>query len=348
MAAQFWTYCRPPSDFSSNGEGFWVVPVLLGFLAGAGTGFLAFLGGSIPAGWLIGNAVADGLISAAVGSAIAGGLFWAMIGIGALYGAVEALCDALLSKQACLGGDRCAIGRVMSASRKSAFYIDNDKTFNLLLCPHADGTSEQAVLNDGLQGTLIQQQPSTSHLGFTGYPDKTPHDTPVLHCEIEGAGYHNHCIAFRIGAVAIGLAFGVCMAFPPACLIAFGIALLIVLLAYLLASLFTDDPDYEDAAVNPESGNIESADPDTGLGGDCVVTTGRWIYDIAHGGWNEIHPVLKLQKVPPDQCPEDGDVRAFADVLRRWCGLLAQTGNQDVILKQQSNKEQWVVDPRLG
>lgn len=117
---------------------------------------------------------------------------------------------------------------------------------------------------------------------------------------------------------------GVCVAFPPACLIAFGIALLIALLAYVLTSLFADDPDYEDAAVNPESGNIESADPDTGLGGDCVIVTGRRIYDIAHSGWNEIHPVLTVQKVPHDQCAEDGDVAAFEEVLRRWCGLLGQ------------------------
>jgi hypothetical protein len=348
MAAEFWTSCRQPSDVTTNGGAFWLVPVLLGLLGGALAGFGIFLGGSIPLAWILGNAVLDGLILQATATAIAGAFAVGIIAVGALYGAVEALCDQLLRKQACLGGDRCAIGRVISANRKSPFFIDNDKTFNLLLAPHPDGVSDATLLNDGLQGTLVAQQASTNHLGFTGYPDRTPGGSQLLHCEIEGAGYHNHCIAFRVGAIAIGIAVGICYAFPPACPYALLAGLLIALLAYLLASLFTDDPDYEDAAVNPESGTIESADPETGLGGDCVAVTGRWIYDLAHDGWNELHPVLTLQKLPRDQCRADGDVAAFAELLKTWCGMIGQASQPVTITKQETPPEQWVVDPRLG
>jgi hypothetical protein len=35
---------------------------------------------------------------------------------------------------------------------------------------------------------------------------------------------------------------------------------------------------------------------------DVLVVMGRWIYDSAHSGWNELHPVLhcqKIDRVPP-------------------------------------------------
>lgn len=35
----------------------------------------------------------------------------------------------------------------------------------------------------------------------------------------------------------------------------------------------------------------------TGRGADILVVKGSWVYDSAHEGWNEIHPIKHCQTI---------------------------------------------------
>ena len=54
--------------------------------------------------------------------------------------------------------------------------------------------------------------------------------------------------------------------------------------------------------------------------GDSVVIRGRWVYDSAHSGYNEIHAVRTVQKTQPAPTDEPGFI-AFHDT---WCRELAK------------------------
>ena len=49
---------------------------------------------------------------------------------------------------------------------------------------------------------------------------------------------------------------------------------------------------------------------------DLVLIRGRWVYDAGHKGWNELHPVKRIQKIPDqDACRW----ATFDDLKKRWC-----------------------------
>ena len=54
---------------------------------------------------------------------------------------------------------------------------------------------------------------------------------------------------------------------------------------------------------------------------DLVVIHGRWIYDAGHQGWNELHPVKHIQKIPDDKVCQ---WQSFDDLRNRWCREVAR------------------------
>lgn len=113
---------------------------------------------------------------------------WSFI-TGGGFDEVGTICDYLLGgKLVCLGGDRCAIGRVTKmetpADKSFPDSIDNDFSINLLLSPHELGEfafhtridNYNKVKNDGLQGGLIGRQPNmpTPREADTVSSDPTP------------------------------------------------------------------------------------------------------------------------------------------------------------------------------
>ena len=51
---------------------------------------------------------------------------------------------------------------------------------------------------------------------------------------------------------------------------------------------------------SPTVDDATDDDKNTGTiypGQDVLVVMGTWIYDSAHAGWNELHPVLHCQRV---------------------------------------------------
>lgn len=281
--------------------------------------------------------------------------------IPALWAAMSALlkiCDYLLNgKLVCLGdgGEECAIGHVINFEtvddKPLHEKIDNDFSINILLAPHSvyefnkGGTRHDnyfAVAEDGIQGQLIKEQPFmpkpmngphipnqdgpiSPHYGaYTGdWVEPAVHPSwvkqwpvPVLHCEIEGDRIYYVCKTLETLSNPIP---GFCRWKPLGIPIGHVIcSIMATLMApYILAALVA-------AWYAGADDNREDFAADSLAEGDLILVRGRWVFDAGHGGYNELHPVLYLQKL--DDSSFYYDPQYFKDVLLdRWCPQTAQT-----------------------
>jgi hypothetical protein len=278
------------------------------------------------------------------------------------------VCDYMLhGKLVCLGGDRCAIGRVASfetVDDKSGFdKIDNDFCINLALCPDPLGSLQtgakhridnynSAVSNK--QGWLIKEEPGmpmpfdpgkvfstdppiiqlqpSARYGGTfvrihtilslsnPIPEKIANESdsdtwhlPILHTEIEGNRATYVCAAAN--AMLGPIHNTVCKIPWIGGFLCFVLTILALpFLAAVLAILST-------AWV---AGSNDNRDFDGGgdlKADDLVLIRGRWTYDAGHQGWNELHPVKHIQKIPDDSVCQWSD---FDDLYQRWCEQAAK------------------------
>jgi hypothetical protein len=206
-----------------------------------------------------------------------------------------------------------------------------------------------AVANDGHQGSIVTEQtgmpmpktpldnsavlgpqPSQTYQGYyTQYPSSSyisynPNDSPfqvpgsdqpfivpVLHLECEGSRTADVCAALdatwgpihntvcQIPIIGGFLCTVVSIVLAP-------ILGPIILLAVTAAWAAATDGNASDALVG--GGTLTY--------GDVIVVTGRWVYDAAHEGWNEIHPVKTIQKLTGSAADYGGDFDGFRS---RWC-----------------------------
>ncbi|TMQ12121.1 MAG: hypothetical protein E6J91_21490 [Deltaproteobacteria bacterium] len=272
--------------------------------------------------------------------------------------------------------------------------IDNDFSINLLLAPHhldefANGTQEANYKwlikdttswgHDGLPGKLITEQsdmplPRESDGGswhsaryagtFKTYANSNyiswedpptpgkPFDVPVFHCEIEGERAHAVCSTLAalsspipgFGAICRFKLFGIPLG-RWACAVVAAILAPIILAALAIAwAAGSDDNRSFDGA-----GSLKRGDP--------VIIRGRWCYDASHSGWNEIHPVMSVQRIENEK---DLDGVMFKDAIARWCSLTGEvppvtdpgvrpqgmTPEQSTVYdNQQQPENQWVIHP---
>jgi hypothetical protein len=266
---------------------------------------------------------------------------------GMVYGLAAGLQDRYENQRLiCISPDECAIGRIAhhetGPSKGFPAEIDNDFTINLVLTPHELETDQDIVLNDGAQGQRLLRRP------FVDLPYEGA-DPPraILHCEFEGGRLHSLTEAIKTAAFFIGMAACVCMFVPPwVCAL---IILAIVAIALLGGWFGGEDGSPADAATDPESGTLED--------GDCVVVRGVHIYDAGHcEGWNEIHPVLHVQKLcgkDQTECSEclEGDPtdpkvqQKVNDLVERWCLQLKKPQEAGTILLQKAPENRWVYHP---
>lgn len=244
--------------------------------------------------------------------------------------------------------------------------IDNDFSMNILLAPHgldefahrAYLDNYNAVAGDGHQGWLIQEQPgmpvpktptdnfsvaeqhSERYQGeFTEYPSSSyisydpanspfqvpgsdePFDVPCLHIECEGSRTADVCAALdatwgpiHSAVCDIPIIGGfLCTVVSLALLPILGP---IILAAVTAAWLGATDGDAADALVG--GGTVTY--------GDLIVVTGRWVYDAAHEGWNEFHPVMTIQKLSDAEGDDGGN---FDDWRTRWCDAVSNVPPYD-------------------
>ena len=78
---------------------------------------------------------------------------------------------------------------------------------------------------------------------------------------------------------------------------------------------------------------------------DVLVVKGTWVYDSAHTGWNEIHPIKQCQRIDNSGggltgWPSDIEARA-----KRWCAALDDAQTNATTTAQALPENQWVIHP---
>ena len=335
------------------------------------------------------------LIAAAVTFIAAGfSLVGLAIGLFLLMETLHKICEYTLhGKLVCLGGDQCAIGHVASFEtvddKKGFDKLDNDFSINLLLSPwdledftyYDFDKNYQRVIADGMQGVLITEQSSTPvpheapddtkrydptrvtfpNKGYISYTEKNipgiPYDVPIFHCEIEGERLHLFCATLDGLLSLIPGANKLCrvkvFGIPIGRLVCSLLSALLapIIIPALIAAYFAgsnDNRDFDGAGdLNP---------------GEVVVIRGRWVYDAGHTGWNELHPVLSVQKLSnPEDVKSAANVADFPKLRDTWCGRSHEapppgakpadaglTPDQQVVLQNQLKpNNRWLLHPEL-
>ncbi|MFX0579000.1 hypothetical protein [Nocardia nepalensis] len=298
----------------------------------------------------IGGALVQALIAAAVVAlpiVLFGGAVIPGVAVVALS-AIIAYCRWwLYDRLVCLGGDRCAVGwvsKVEPPSKKSGLdMFDTDYSFNLVLYPHPEGATQEDVQDDHQQGYLIKNQLGDDW-DFSGmdegqYAYRT---TAALHAEFEGAGVYDLMIAC-LAALPFATAATVVCAIPvigwAVCAILGAIAAVIFVIGVIVALNDTGDPN----DVDPGLGEIHTNDI-FGRGADILVVKGTWVYDSAHSGWNELHPILHCQRIGTWQ---GGWATSGTPDIERWCAMIADAESPSTATEQQKPENQWQVHPAV-
>jgi len=225
--------------------------------------------------------------------------------------------------------------------------FDTDYSINLVLAPHMVGDTQSDIESDGIQGELIKNQPSViaEDLDFKGevakqwanYPD-----TAVLHAEFEGAGVYDLMMAC-LAALAFATAAAIVCAIPVfgwiACLILTLIAAIITVVGIVVGLNDTGSP----TDVNPDLGELHVNDA-TGKGADILFVKGAWVYDSAHEGWNELHPIKHCQRIGTWYGNWPFDAKTTVDY---WCDAVGKATDPLVTENQKNPENQWTIHPLI-
>jgi hypothetical protein len=294
-----------------------------------------------------------------------GWIGWMVAGVALVFAAVVGLLFFvhwwLYVRLICLGGERCALGLVISVEPPQDQSLDSrpdtDYSFNLLLAPNGIGATQGEVESDGLQGDLIKGQPGPTSIGqpTPGQPASAcDSDRPsaVLHCEFEGAGVYIFYQWLQVLLAILILATIALLLGAPGLL--GWIVLVLVLLGLVAGYLQATSNVASPADVDPSLGGALHWGCG-GQGADLLVVSGEWVYDSLHQGFNEIHPVRSCQRIgywagswglvdTGTGPPEPFDWQAIRD---RWCAAIASAGSPTTIDNQQKPENQWTIHPSI-
>jgi hypothetical protein len=335
--------CTPPSNYTPLTNA-----IVLGVLAGTFAIAAAIAGSAIP-----GYGIVAGVL---------------------LIAAIFTLCDYLSGgKLVCLGEYECTIGRIMRfepvGEGKSGFErIDDDFCINSLPSPHSpvEKLSEVKATDPDPgpgQGRFMVQQQATKDLflpwaGNSVQFTNIPHVTEIFHLEVKGCRVHDVCLVWKalsFGAPVVGFICTIPIVGWLACLIVALIWLVITAVSTAIAWAAAHSGDINDV-YDPAAGELKAADPNTGDGGDVILTRGDWVYDAGHDGWNEIQPVRSIQKLT-DVIPAKYQSMAKADanlvaefkkeVLDVWCYYSNQASDPVTHDAQDDPENNWHIHPSI-
>lgn len=301
MAFRQHTRCR-----SFESEPFMCGPVLPLLAKGAASG-VAF--GAIGGGAALIVAVIVLIATAPVTAPwfwpVVAGAALAAFAIGFWEGAAD---HWLFSRLICVKHDVCALGRAAGPSTYGGYFnFDDDEVFDLRLTPHAsddhliaDPNTRNNTFRDGFQGQAMLTFP---------FPGK---DVPWanrenLHLEAEGDYWQTVKDIAKVTGVLTGVAAGAAIAAAVACAVAPIFCVLAIILAILAVLLFAAPPLI--APLFSDEGELDESNVgDTPIGaiteGDPFVAIGDLVYDAGHcDGWNELHPLMFLMRVPEADTP---------------------------------------------
>lgn len=190
------------------------------------------------------------------------------------------------------------------------------------------------IADDGLQGRLIRETSTTGdrktvfntkRYDFEGYFSTIGgsavlyHHQPYLHCEFEGEGVWKLLNAAEL-ALAFATAAAVVCTIPVigwiACFVLEAIAGVIALAGLFNALNDEAEPSVYDPLTGQTSKDVHS-------GSDILFVRGTWVFDTAHEGWNEIHPIkscLRVARAVYDRDRIDWDyaIAPYLAGLGRW------------------------------
>jgi hypothetical protein len=310
----------------------------------------------------IGTVAAQIIVAAAIGvfpllaAAIAGAALAPAILIPILL-AIIAYCRWwLYDRLICLGGDKCAVGLLIAAEppdEKSGFdAFDTDYSINLLLADNPIG-AEQADVEKSFQGDLVKNQLEGHGLPWKGEKATTPNsgdkESAVLHAEFEGAGVYDLLLAC-LAALALAAIATVICAIPVVGWLACIIMALIVAAVVGIGMAVALNDQGNPTDVNANLGNLEQRV-------DILVVRGTWVFDTAHEGWNELHPIKQAQKIGEftgnwqDAYNElkplvhGGTPLNVETYVKFWCEALGKVLEPGVVLEQQKPENHWEIHP---
>lgn len=182
------------------------------------------------------------------------------------------------------------------------------------------------VVVNGVELTPAQKQDAINRINADPFSEPTVVDSfkaaveaafhfqekraPALHCECEGSRIND---VFNVLDVASFHCHGGFLGFLCDLLnilisIVLGLPLLI---AAIVAWATADDGALSDV-YDGAGGELRWGDP--------IVVRGRWSYDGAHDGYQELHAVRRIQKI----LPAPSDPAALIGLHNAWCGELAK------------------------
>lgn len=318
-----------------------------------------------------------GFISLLLGAWIAAPAIWYGYLITLVAGCTWWLYDRLV----CLGGERCAVGLLMSVhppeNKLSGGILntiggllgfldafDQDFGINLLLLPNRPGSSQKTVESEPVQGYLVKDQSvATKGLKFGGnfVDDPAGPSTAILHCEFEGGSILKLLNAARAALGLTGAATVACfvpIVGPFICALLAAIALAVLLAGVLAAMNDRGDPTHVNPAL--KSGELVPYMPGKNTKADVLLVKGEWVYDDGHydpplfvlpgTGWNEIHPIRHCQKIGTYHnlgfdrgglMPEF----VFRPFYDKWCSMIGNAGDAATKSNQERPEHQWTIHP---
>lgn len=303
------------------------------------------------------KATVAAVLAAGAGAAIAGlaGMPWCIPFAATIMPAVWliAYCEWwLFDRLICLNGDHTIIGMLVSSeppgNKSFPDSLDTDFSLNLLLAPNLPGVDEATAEASVPFGFLMKGQDATNNIGLP-CPGQSATDpgtgvkSAILHAEFEGSGIADALIGAQVGLVLAVASLIACLAIPlPWGVIVAAILAFLAFLAMLLGLLFGLGDEGDPGDVDPSLGTLHTNDPATKIGADLLAILGTWVYDTAHEGWNELHPIKQCQKVgtwdgawPPD----------IDDQIKHWETALGDATSPATAAGQKNPQNHWTLHP---
>jgi hypothetical protein len=254
----------------------------------------------------------------------------------------------LYGRLVCLDGDRCAVGLLVGIylpeEKEGLDRFDTDYSIDLLLAPSKPTDLIPDILA-GFQAELIRETSTTnSHdWDFEGHRADVPCfpgaicHLPALHCEFEGGGVYRLYLA-ALAALPFAAAAAVVCNIPVfgwvACLI-LGLFVAAILTAGIISAL-NDKGDPAD--VNPALGELHRYE-------DILLVRGTWVYDSAHEGWNELHPIKDCQRVGLWSVWVKMSPATIQQQVDKCCAASFAAANALTIANQSKPENRWDLHP---
>jgi hypothetical protein len=164
--------------------------------------------------------------------------------------------------------------------------------------------------------------------------------TEVMHCEFEGAGvYELYQYAKAASVVAAVGAVGCSIPIIGwiVCAIA-AVVLAVLAIAGVVTGLnATAKPTVE----NSPNGELMPLDGQTA---DLLLIRGEWVYDSAHEGWNELHPIRFCQWIGTWSTTDNGGEPVPTD---KWTDAINGANDPGTRTNQQRPENQWEIHPEI-